>query len=90
MEFIVENWWTGCRLKLHSAVHVYIACILNLQEYNLLREINVLQLFGNIRNIYFIHLDLWIDAYLPILQESDNDLEWPVITAFVEQVYSGN
>jgi len=63
--FITERSYI---LKLHSAVHVYIACILNLQEYNLLREINVLQLFGNIRNIYFIHLDLWIDAYLPILQ----------------------
>ena len=44
--------------------------LLDLAQSELLVDIDLQQLFGNLREIYNVHLDFWIQSYLPVLQEA--------------------
>lgn len=44
------------RSKLHSAIHVYIGCLVNLQEDDMFEKVQIKKLFTNLKVIYRTHL----------------------------------
>ncbi|CBY10697.1 unnamed protein product [Oikopleura dioica] len=54
--------------KLHSAIHVYIGCLINLQEDDMFEKVQIKKLFTNLKLIYRTHLDLWTNFFLPELK----------------------
>ena len=55
-------------LILKLAVDVYIAVLLELQQHGFLNTVNIVDLFGNIKELYSIHLDYWTKTITPVLQ----------------------
>ena len=53
---------------LKLAVDVYIAVLLELQQRGYLNNVNIVDLFGNIKELYSIHLDYWTSTITPVLQ----------------------
>jgi hypothetical protein len=44
------------RSKLHSAIHVYIGCLIDLQEDDMFAKVQIKKLFTNLKAIYRTHL----------------------------------
>lgn len=73
-------------LILKLAVDVYIAVLLELQQRGYLNTVNIVDLFGNIKELYSIHLDYWTTTITPVLN-SFRSTRQPLHHGAVNELY---